>query len=41
MPINEAPVYFIIMLILLNDFRMDQVGSVGNDASRVINKMIF
>jgi len=41
MPINEAFVYFIIMLILLRDFTMDQKGSLGIAASRVIYEMIF
>ena len=41
MPKNEALVYIIIMLILLNDFTMDQVGSFGNAALRVIDEMIF
>jgi hypothetical protein len=41
MPINEALVYFIIMLILLHDFTMDQAGNFGNAALRVINEMII
>ena len=41
MPKNEALVYIMIMLILLNDFKMDQVCNFWDAALRVIDEMII
>jgi len=41
MPKNEALVYLIIRLILLNDFTMDLAGNIRNAVLRVIDEMIF